>query len=346
MAEKVFASWPGSSRCGRLITMLLAAAFSLPLLSAPGFAEVSEMRIAYQHSMAFLVVDVLLAKHMIEARAKESGLGDIKVSAVRFTSGPAANEALLKGDIEVGGAGLTPFLDLWQRTRGKENVRGVAPINDSPLFLITTDPHVKSIRDIVASDEVAVPASGSIQGLFLRMLADREFGKPDHLDANMVSMTSPEALKALTASGGGIRNYVASIPFDSAAMQLPGARELESSYTTMGGAHTLVLLFVTEKFRNENPKAYAALVSAIDDAMALIKASPKEAAEIFSAASQGETAPERVMEILARPDVGYSPVPHGTMKFATFMNKVGLLKTMPADWKEVYWDNAHGRDGS
>jgi NitT/TauT family transport system substrate-binding protein len=205
---------------------------------------------------------------------------------------------------------------------------------------------VKSVKDIGASEKVAVPAPGSIQALFLRMLADREFGKPDHLDANMVSMTSPDALKVLTTSGGAIRNYIASIPFDSAAMQLPGARELESSYTTMGGTHTLVLLFVTEKFRNENPKAYAALAAAIDDAMTLIKVRPKEAAEIFSAASQGETAPERVLEILARSDVGYSPVPHGTMKFATFMNKAGLLKTMPADWKEVYWDNAYVRNGS
>jgi ABC-type nitrate/sulfonate/bicarbonate transport system substrate-binding protein len=106
----MFASRPGLSRRRRLTTMLMAVAFSLPLLSAPGFAEVGEMRIAYQHSMAFLVVDVLLARHMIEARAKESGLGDIKVSAVRFSSGPAANDALLKGDIEVGGAG-TPFPD-------------------------------------------------------------------------------------------------------------------------------------------------------------------------------------------------------------------------------------------
>jgi NitT/TauT family transport system substrate-binding protein len=346
MEENMLASPPGLSRHRRFVTMLIAAFFSLPLLSAPSFAEVSEMRIAYQHSMAFLVVDVLLARHMIEARAKESGLGDIKVSAIRFTSGPAANDALLKGDIQVGGAGLTPFLDLWQRTKGKENVRGVAPINESPLFLITTDPHVKSVKDIAASDKVAVPAPGSIQGLYLRMLADREFGKPDHLDANMVSMTSPEALKALVVPGGAIRNYVASIPFDSTAMQLPGARELESSYTTVGGAHTLVLLFVTEKFRSENPKAYAALAAAIDDAMALIKTNPREAAEIFSAASQGETSPGRVLGILARPDVGYSSVPHGTMKFATFMNKVGLLKTMPADWKEVYWENAHGRDGS
>ena len=116
----------------RKLRILGVALSILPLMCpTPTFAEVKVLRIAHQHSMAFLVVDVMLAKHMIEARAKSAGLDELDVSAARFASGPAANDALLKGEIEVGGAGLTPFLDLWSRTKGAENVRGVAPINDS-----------------------------------------------------------------------------------------------------------------------------------------------------------------------------------------------------------------------
>lgn len=324
-----------------------AALFILPLAcSTATFAEVKALRIAHQHSMAFLVVDVMLAKHMIEARAKSAGLDELSVSAARFASGPAANDALLKGEIEVGGAGLTPFLDLWSRTKGAENVRGVAPINDSPLFLITTDPRVKSVGDLGPSDKIAVPAPGSIQGLFLRMLAERSFGKPERFDQAMASMTSPEGLKALVVPDGAVRNYVASIPFDLDAMELPGARRLESSFEVLGGPHTLVTLFVTEKFKTENPRTYSALAAAIEDAMAFIKANPKEAAELFSTASKGTTSAERVLQILQRADVDYSITPRGTIKFATFMHKIGALKSLPANWKEVYWENIHGRDGS
>jgi hypothetical protein len=42
-------------------------------------AETAELRIAYQHSMAFLVVDVMLGKKLIEARAAAVGLNALKV---------------------------------------------------------------------------------------------------------------------------------------------------------------------------------------------------------------------------------------------------------------------------
>ena len=178
------------------------------------------------------------------------------------------------------------------------------------------------------------------------MLADRNFGKPERFDGAMVSMTSPEGLKALVAADGTVRNYVASIPFDIDAMELPGARKLDSSFDILDGPHTLVALFVTEKFKTENPRAYSALVAAIEDAMAFIKVNPRETAEIFSAASKGTTSPERILEILRRPDVVYSPIPHGTMKFASFMHKIGALRSLPMSWKEIYWENVHDRDGS
>lgn len=329
----------------RLIASIAASATLVFALVGQARAEVQEVRIAYQHSMAFLVVDVLLAKRMIQSRAAAAGLDGITVNAVRFASGPAANEALLKGDVEVGGAGLAPFLELWASTRGTANVRGLAPINDSPLYLITTNSTVQSVKDLAPSAKVAVTAPNSIQGLFLRMLADRHYGNARHLDPAMVSMTSIDAMKALRADGP-LSAYVGSIPFNLTALALPGAREIANSFEFIGGAHTLVSLFVTEKFKTENPKTFAVLCAAIDDAMAFIKANPSETAEIFSQASKGATPPSLVMEILGRKDVAYATTPRGTMAFAATMSTLGLLKTVPATWQDVYWEHLHARDGS
>jgi NitT/TauT family transport system substrate-binding protein len=309
-------------------------------------AETAELRIAYQHSMAFLVVDVMLGKKLIEARAAAAGLNALKVSTVRFASGPAANDALLKGDVEVGGAGVAPFLDLWAKSRGGANVRGIAPINNSPLYLISTDARIQTAKDLGSADKTAVPAPGSIQGLFLRMLADRAHGNPAHLDAAMASMTSADAIKALASPESGMRNYVGSIPFNLTAMALPGAREVANSYDYLGGPHTLVLLFVTEKFKMENPKTFAVLAAAIEDAMSFIKSNPQETAAIFAAASNGATSPARVLDVLGRRDVSYDMTPRGTEAFATFMQKIGALKVSPATWKDAYWENLHTRDGS
>ena len=330
----------------RILSLFLVIAFAMTQYVANALAETRELRFAYQHSMTFLVVDVMIAKKFVEARAAAAGFEPIKASAVRFASGPAANEALLRGDVDVGGAGIAPFLDLWAKTRGSANVRGVAPINNSPLYLITTDARIQSAKDIGQTDKVAVPAPGSVQGLYLRMLAERAHGQAGHLDGSMVSMTSIDALKALVSTDSGARTYVGSIPFKLSAMTLPGARELANSYDHLGGAHNLVVLFVAEKFKTENPKVYTALTGAIDDAMAFIKTSPNETAGIFSAASGGATPPSRVLEILKRPDVAYDPVPRGTMAYAKFMAKTGALKTAPDTWKDVYWENVHSRDGS
>ena len=326
--------------------MLLGAFIASIITSGTTLAETEELRIAYQHSMAFLAVDVLLAKKFVETRAASAGLGDLKVSAIRFASGPAANEALLKGDIDVGGAGLAPFLDLWFKTRATAKVRGVSPINNSPLYLISTDPRILSAADLAPTDRVAVPAPGSIQGLYLRMLADKAHGTPAYLDPSMTNMTSVDAVKALASPESGVRTYVGSIPFNLTAMALPGAHEIATSYDTLGGAHTLVLLFVTEKFKTENPKLYGVLAAAIDDAMAFIKSNPRETADIFSAASGGATPAAQVMEILARADVSYDSTPRGTMAFAGFMSKIGVLTETPTNWKDVYWENVHSRDGS
>jgi NitT/TauT family transport system substrate-binding protein len=108
----------------------------------------------------------------------------------------------------------------------------------------------------------------------------------------------------------------------------------------------LVLLFVTEKFKMENPKTFAVLATAIEDAMAFIKSNPQETAAIFAAASNGATSPARVLDVLGRRDVSYDMTPRGTEAFATFMQKIGALKVSPATWKDAYWENLHTRDGS
>jgi len=38
--------------------------------------------------------------------------------------------------------------------------------------------------------------------------------------------------------------------------------------------------------------------------------------------------------------------PQGFMKFAEFMVKTGALKTKPASWKDVFFPEVHGENGS
>jgi NitT/TauT family transport system substrate-binding protein len=46
------------------------------------------------------------------------------------------------------------------------------------------------------------------------------------------------------------------------------------------------------------------------------------------------------------PNVVYSTTPNGTMVFADFMFKTGLIKVKPASWKEFFFPVVHNLPGT
>ena len=42
-------------------------------------------------------------------------------------------------------AGVGPLLTIWDRTKGRQNVKGVASLGNFPYYLVSTNPNVKTI---------------------------------------------------------------------------------------------------------------------------------------------------------------------------------------------------------
>ena len=49
---------------------------------------------------------------------------------------------------------------------------------------------------------------------------------------------------------------------------------------------------------------------------------------------------------VADPDVLYTTVPMKVMDFAAFMHKVGRLKRQPESWKDMFFEEGRGVEGS
>ena len=98
-----------------LLTGALAAGLSLSTLSA--HAE-GKIRIAEQFGIVYLLLNVAQDQQLIEKHGKAAGV-DIQVERVQLSGGPAINEALLSGSIDIAGAGVGPLLTLWDKTQGK-----------------------------------------------------------------------------------------------------------------------------------------------------------------------------------------------------------------------------------
>ena len=118
------------------------------------------------------------------------------------------------------------------------------------------------------------------------------------------------------------------------------------SYDVVGGKHTNGTLVATKKFHDANPKICAAVVAAFNDANAFIKAHPRDAAQIYLTATKDKNSLDALEKMVADPDVDYTTTPVNVMKFVDFMYKVGRIKKKPDSWKDMFFPEAHGLNGS
>jgi NitT/TauT family transport system substrate-binding protein len=56
---------------------------------------------------------------------------------------------------------------------------------------------------------------------------------------------------------------------------------------------------------------------------------------------------DEILDILKQPGMmDFGITPHGTMKFATHLYKIGTLKTMPKAWSDYYLPSSKDLDGN
>ncbi len=117
------------------------------------------IRIAEQFGIVYLLLNVVRDQQLIEKHGKAEGL-EITVDWQQLSGGSAVNDALLSGAIDIAGAGIGPLLTVWDRTQGRQNVRGVASLGNFPYYLLSNDPNVRTIADFTEKDRIAVPSVG------------------------------------------------------------------------------------------------------------------------------------------------------------------------------------------
>ncbi|MFG1397995.1 ABC transporter substrate-binding protein [Roseixanthobacter pseudopolyaromaticivorans] len=314
----------------------------------PARAE-GTLRIAQQFGTLYTPFHVLREKGLIEKHGKALGI-DITVDWTRLSGGSAVNDALLAGNIDVASAGIGPFLTLWDRTRGTpQEVKIIGAFGAQPNYLLTSNPNVKTIKDLTAKDKIAMPVAGvSVQARILQMAAEQAFGPGNakKLDDLMVTLPHPDATAALIAGGTEITGYLSNAPFQNQALKDPKIHKVFSSYDVLGGPATPTVAYSTVKFRTENPKTYKAFFDAFEEATRWVEANKAEAAQIYVKQEQSKLDPAFVAEVLSDPEVQYTLVPLGTGKFADFLNRIGAIKAKPTSWKDFTFEELHTASGS
>src|SRR5437879_13014340 len=87
------------------------------MLVGPTGAEVDKLRVGVQPGLTHLPWAVIGHERLIERRAKESGLGEIKVEWCHFAGGAALNDGMLSGSLDFAESGPRSLSSLWAKTR-------------------------------------------------------------------------------------------------------------------------------------------------------------------------------------------------------------------------------------
>ncbi len=323
---------------------------TLAAAGLPGTARAEgQIRIAEQFGVVYLMLNVARDQHLIEQEGRKEGL-DIKVDWVRLSGGAAVNDALLSGAVDIAGAGVGPLLTVWDRTRGHQNVKGVASLGNFPYYLVSNDPNVKTIADFTDKDRIAVPAVGvSVQSRILQYAAAKQWGDKqfDRLDKLTQAIPHPDATAAIIANSSVITGHFGNPPFQQQELAAnPRAHIVLNSYDVLGGPASATVLYATEKFRTENPKTYRAFVAALADAASLISTRPELAADIYIRVNGSSIDRDLLLKIVRDSQVQFKTAPQNTLTLAQFMYRVGAIRNEPKSWRDYFFDDPATAGGS
>jgi sulfonate transport system substrate-binding protein len=325
-----------------------AALMFIGAIAAPR-AEIGDIAVAQQFGVSFLPLMIMERDGLIESHARNAGIDKLKVNWTRFSGPSAINDGLISGQVHFAAIGAPSMITLWSKTKGNIGVRGVSAMTTYPLYLVTRNPDVKTLKDLSAKDKIAVPSVKiSTQAIMLQMAAQDIFGDGNHgkFDDFTISLSHPDAVLALMNNTAGVNAHFGTSPFYEAEIKIPGVRLLTTNYEILGGRATAVVIAAPGRFRDANPKVYGAFLAGLKQAIEIINKDKRAAAQAYLAlAKDTKNTVDDIFAIINDKDYAYTLSPEKVFKTAGFMAKIGSVKDKPESWKDLFFPEIHALPG-
>lgn len=323
---------------------------ALLTLTAPGRAEVPEVRIARQFSMGYLQFNVIEHEHLIQKHAAALGIPEVKVSGVRFNGPASMNDALISDSVDIVGGSPNGMFTLWAKARGTaQEVRAITALVTLPYMITSNDPEIKTLADLSKCTKIPVPSVRvSSPAVTLQMAAAKLYGIKEYnrFDAATVTMSPADATIALLTGSAGVNCLVSLPPYLQQQLEHPNIHTIASSFDLAGGPTTYTVAYTSMRFHDRNPKLYQAVYEALGEATELVRKDVRTASRYWIEDSESKLSVDFVAAAGSGPGTEWTTVPLDTMKQAAFMAEVGTIKVKPASWKDYFFPEAYGLPGS
>jgi NitT/TauT family transport system substrate-binding protein len=329
-----------------------AGLLAMPALARSAFAdEVSAVTIIGQHGLPYLPLMLMRDQKLVEKHAARLGLPGLTADYRTLGGTQSLVDALIAGQMNFGITGVPGLATLWDKTAGTANeVRALSAAQAMPFLLNTHRADIKSIKDFKEGDKIAVPGiKNSNQAICLQMAAAKEWGQANYakLDPYTITLPHPDAAIAIISKSSELTAHYGVSPFQDYEIAAPGVHTVLKSYDTLGGQTTNGVVLMTKKFRDANPKATAAVYAALTEASEFIKKQPRQSAEVYiRLTNEKRSGPDDMAKMISDPDNAWTTTPQNAMRYVEFMHKVGTLKKLPGDWRDLFMPEVHELKGS
>lgn len=333
----------------RLLSLAIGAAALLVVAAPAPLLAQQPLRIGMGNGLAFLPIYVATDLKLFEKHGKAVGLS-LKPVFRRVSNSAAMQEALLAGNVDVAPFGVSAFLLTRDKTKGTPQETVVmSGLTTMPLVLVSNRADLKSLADFKPKDRIAMPLLSAPQMYVLRMQSEKIFGagQADKLRGQVVALPHAEAVEALEDGKNGLAGYFASPPFSQAVLKQRNIHMVLTSADVMGGKASFMVLAMTKKNLQAQPKLAPVIVKALEEAADLIRKDPRRAALIFLKFEPSRSLDIRTLEAVLRElkdDFGSGV--HGIEAYANFMSRHGNLKEPPKSWKDVVIPQLAAMSGS
>jgi NitT/TauT family transport system substrate-binding protein len=333
-----------------MILNRLLCALCATLIALSARAEVPEVRIARQFSMGYLQLNMMEHEKLIQRHAALLGIPEVKVTGYKFNGPTAMNDALLSDSLDIVTGSPMALYFIWGRTRGTPlEVRGISSMVSMTLQILSRDPAIRTVADLDKCGKIAVAAVKiSAPALLIQAAAAKAFGLKDYarFDTLTVPMTPPDAMVSMLSGTGEIGCTYAVQPYMAQMLEKPGIHTVLDAHQVWGPASTFTLAYTSKRFHDRDPRLYQAVYNAMAEATAMIAADLGKASRYWIEDGESKLSEDFVRSVAGGPDVTWTMTPRNTLEVAKFMNDVGTLKVQPDSWKDYFFPEAYGLDGS
>lgn len=236
-----------------------------------GSGDTAKLTIAYQGGIGYAPVHIMEAKKLIEKNYD----GAVDIEFKKLDSGPAINEGMIGGTIDIGCMGIAPAITAVSSGMEAKIITNLCAQSHG---LMTNDKSIKSLKDIKKDDKIALVNTGSIQHILLSMAAKKALGDAHALDNNIQPMAHAEGMSALQS--GTVKLHLTSAPFIQQERADSKYSELKELSEVWPEGNSFLVALAGTKLQKDNPKLFDAVKRAFADAIAFLNNNKDEAVSI------------------------------------------------------------------